>query len=236
MSGLVISNLSAGYGEAAVLRDVSLDLAARDVTVVLGANGAGKTTLLRAISGLLKQVSGSIEFEGRQMLGAKPGLILRAGIAHVPQGRGTFFDLTVEENLRVGGLSRPARDIDGDMDIWYERLPKLGTRRNQLAGSLSGGEQQMLAIARAFMARPRYVLFDEPSLGLAPLVVEQLFDLLGTLSRESGIGMLVVEQNADLALEIATKAYVIEAGRIVASGTSAEMANNDAIRRAYIGA
>jgi branched-chain amino acid transport system ATP-binding protein len=236
LSGLVISSLSAGYGDSNVLRDISLDLKAGDVTVVLGANGAGKTTLLRAISGMLKQVRGNIEFDRRQLLGAKPGLILRAGIAHVPQGRGTFFDLTVEENLRVGGLSRPARDIDGDMDIWYQRLPKLGARRKQLAGSLSGGEQQMLAIARAFMAHPRYVLFDEPSLGLAPLVVEQLFELLRTLSRESGIGMLVVEQNADLALEIASQAYVIEAGRIVASGTAVDMANNDAVRRAYLGA
>jgi branched-chain amino acid transport system ATP-binding protein len=235
MSGLRITDLRAGYGRADVLGGISLSLDAGEIGVVLGANGAGKTTLLRAISGLLTGVRGSIRVDGTEIAGARPAAVLRAGVAHVPQGRGTFADLTVEENLRIGGLTRPKRQVEQDIEQWYARLPKLGERRRQAAGSLSGGEQQMLAVARAFMSHPRYVLLDEPSLGLAPLIVQQLFGTLRQLQEEYRIGMLIVEQNADLALGIATVGFVIEAGAIVDHGSAAALADQDSIRRAYLG-
>jgi branched-chain amino acid transport system ATP-binding protein len=235
MSGLRITDLRAGYGRADVLGGISLSLDAGAIGVVLGANGAGKTTLLRAVSGLLTGVRGSIRVDGTEIAGARPAAVLRAGVAHVPQGRGTFADLTVEENLRIGGLTRPKRLVEQDIEQWYARLPKLSERRRQAAGSLSGGEQQMLAVARAFMSHPRYVLLDEPSLGLAPLIVQQLFGTLRQLQEEYRIGMLIVEQNADLALGIATVGFVIEAGAIVDHGTAAALADQDSIRRAYLG-
>lgn len=235
MSGLVISDLFAGYGRADVLHGISLSVPAGEVAVVLGANGAGKTTLLRAISGLLSNVRGTVTADRVSVSGADPASILRTGIAHVPQGRGTFPELSVEDNLRIGGLTRPKQEVERDLVSWYERLPKLGERRRQTAGSLSGGEQQMLAVARAFMSNPKYVLLDEPSLGLAPLVVEQLFLTLKALQREFNIGMLFVEQNAELALEIASLGFVIDTGRIVDSGRAEVLAQKDSIRRAYLG-
>jgi branched-chain amino acid transport system ATP-binding protein len=236
VSALRIRDLTASYGKAEVLHGIGFGLDAAAIGVVLGANGAGKTTLLRALSGLLSRVSGEVEFNGQQILGKSSTFILRAGIAHVPQGRGTFPDLTVEENLRIGGLTRSKVEVQEDLERWYLRLPKLAERRRQAAGSLSGGEQQMLAIARAFMARPSLVLLDEPSLGLAPLVTEQLFQTLHEIHQESGIGMLIVEQNADLALEIASVGVVVESGSIVARGAAQELAGSDSIRRAYLGA
>jgi branched-chain amino acid transport system ATP-binding protein len=235
MNALTISGLSAGYGRADVLHDIELSIQSGEIGVVLGANGAGKTTLLRAISGLLPNIRGDILVDGASIKGQAAATVLRRGVAHVPQGRGTFFDLSVEDNLRIGGLSRPAAEVEEDLPKWYVRLPKLSERRKQAAGSLSGGEQQMLAIARAFMARPRYVLLDEPSLGLAPLITEQLFETLSVLQKESGIGMLIVEQNADLALEIASIGFVIENGRIVDRGPASELAGRDSVRRAYLG-
>lgn len=235
MSGLVITELFAGYGRADVLHGISLSVPPGEVAVVLGANGAGKTTLLRAISGLLPNVRGTVTADAATISGADPAYILRSGIAHVPQGRGTFPDLSVEDNLRIGGLTRPKPDVERDLVTWYDRLPKLGERRKQAAGSLSGGEQQMLAVARAFMSRPKYVLLDEPSLGLAPLIVEQLFQTLKTLQAEFHIGMLIVEQNAELALEIASRGFVIDTGRIVDRGPAEVLAQKDSIRRAYLG-
>jgi branched-chain amino acid transport system ATP-binding protein len=235
MNALTIAGLSAGYGRADVLHDIELTIRSGEIGVVLGANGAGKTTLLRAISGLIPNARGDILVDGGSIKGQAAATVLRRGVAHVPQGRGTFFDLSVEDNLRIGGLSRPAAEVEEDLPKWYSRLPKLSERRKQAAGSLSGGEQQMLAIARAFMARPRYVLLDEPSLGLAPLVTEQLFETLSVLQKESGIGMLIVEQNADLALEIASVGFVIENGRIVDRGPASELAGRDSVRRAYLG-
>lgn len=235
MNALTIASLSGGYGRADVLHDIELSIRSGEIGVVLGANGAGKTTLLRAISGLLPNIRGDILVDGASIKGQAAASVLRRGVAHVPQGRGTFFDLSVEDNLRIGGLSRPAAEVEEDLPKWYARLPKLSERRKQAAGSLSGGEQQMLAIARAFMARPRYVLLDEPSLGLAPLITEQLFETLGVLQKESGIGMLIVEQNADLALEIASIGFVIENGRIVDRGPANELAGRDSVRRAYLG-
>jgi len=233
---LRVSELRAGYGAVRVLHGLDFSVEPGEVVVILGANGAGKTTTLRAVSGMIS-AGGRVELEGTSVLGRRPDQLAAAGIAHVPQGRGTIVDLSVDDNLRVGGYRRRGRDgIDADIERWYETFPVLGQRRQQLAGSMSGGEQQMLAIARAIMARPKLVLLDEPSLGLAPLVTRQLFETLGALNREHGISLLVVEQNANLALGIASRGYVLETGVIVASGHAEELAGNDEVRRAYLGA
>ena len=202
------------------------------MVVVLGANGAGKTTLLRAICGEI-HTTGELAFAGEPLPRA-PQRVARTGIAHVPQGRGTFSDLTTEENLRLGGVLRND-DIGADIDRWYDVFPRLRERRGQAAGSMSGGEQQMLAIARAMMLRPRLLLLDEPSLGLAPLITKDLFERLGRLNRDDGLTVLVVEQNANLALDIGHRGYVLETGEIVASGPADELRHDDAIRKAYLG-
>jgi branched-chain amino acid transport system ATP-binding protein len=216
-----------------VLHGVDLTVGDGEVVVVLGANGAGKTTTMRAISGVIHR-RGTIVFDGNDIAHATADEIVHAGIAQVPQGRGTFVDLTVEENLRVGAYIRKD-DPSPDMDRWYEIFPRLAERRTQKAGSLSGGEQQMLAIARALMCRPRLVLCDEPSLGLAPIVVQGMFDTLARLNKEEGLSILLVEQNANLAIEIAHRAYLLEAGAIVASGDAKELLDDDAVRKAYLG-
>jgi branched-chain amino acid transport system ATP-binding protein len=205
-----------------------------EAVVILGANGAGKTTTLRAISGMIDS-SGRILFEGRSIAGRPPEQIAAAGIAHVPQGRGTIVDLTVDENLRIGAYRRRGPEIDSDIERWYTTFPRLKERRVQQAGSMSGGEQQMLAVARALMGRPKLVLLDEPSLGLAPLVTQELFRTLGDLNREDGLSMLVVEQNAGLALKLAARGYVLETGTIVTQGSASDLAGNDDVRRAYLG-
>jgi len=181
------------------------------------------------------ETKGRIEVDGTSVSGKKPEDIVRRGLAHVPQGRGTFVDLTVEENLRLGAFIRKDDDIAADMERWYEVFPRLKERRDQVAGGMSGGEQQMLAIARAAMSRPRLLLLDEPSLGLAPLVTQELFRQLQTLNQEEGTALLVVEQNANLALSIAERGYVLEAGTIVASGTAAELQADESVRKAYLG-
>ena len=206
-----------------------------EIVVLLGANGAGKTTTIRAICQMVDS-KGSVNMCGAELVGMRPEKMAGLGIAHVPQGRGTFPELTVEENLNVGAYIRKDRaEIRGDIDRSYELFPRLGERRAQLAGSLSGGEQQMLAVARALMSRPRLLLLDEPSLGLAPLVIQGLFNRFNELNQEEGVTMFIVEQNANLALDIANRAYVLEAGRIVLSGSAAELRANDAVRRAYLG-
>ncbi len=203
MTGLLeVSELRAGYGAVRVLQGLDFSVAEGEVVVILGANGAGKTTTLRAVSGMIA-CSGRVAFEGQPIAGRRPEQIAAAGIAHVPQGRGTIVDLTVDENLRIGAYLRRGRDVDSDIERWYTTFPRLKERRSQQAGSMSGGEQQMLAVARALMGRPKLVLLDEPSLGLAPLVTQELFRTLGDLNRDGGISMLVVEQNAGLALELA---------------------------------
>jgi branched-chain amino acid transport system ATP-binding protein len=207
---------------------------AGEVVVILGANGAGKTTTLRALSGSL-DAKGHVRFDGHDVLGRRTEKIAAAGVAHVPQGRGTITDLTVDENLRLGAYTRRDREIDADIERWYGVFPRLADRRNQLAGSMSGGEQQMLAIARALMAKPKLVLLDEPSLGLAPIITQELFRTLGSLNHEEGISMLVVEQNASLALGIANRGYVLETGSIVVSGSADELSRNDDVRKAYLG-
>ncbi len=232
---LEVRDLVAGYGPVQVLHGVSFDVDEGEAVVILGANGAGKTTTLRALSGMIP-AHGSVRFGGDDILGWKPERVAQAGMAHVPQGRGTLNDLSVHDNLLLGAYTRRDRaGVEADIARWYELFPRLGQRRSQPAGSMSGGEQQMLAIARALMARPRLVLLDEPSLGLAPLVTQHLFETLGRLNRDDGVSMLVVEQNAGLALEIAHRGYVLEVGRIVVSGASDDLANNDDVRRAYLG-
>jgi branched-chain amino acid transport system ATP-binding protein len=231
---LEVSELRAGYGAVRVLQGIDFSVDEGEVVVILGANGAGKTTTLRAISGMI-EAGGRVVFDQRSIVGRRPEKIAAAGIAHVPQGRGTILDLSVEENLRIGAYLRRGPEIDSDIDRWYTTFPRLKDRRAQQAGSMSGGEQQMIAIARALMARPKLVLLDEPSLGLAPLVTQELFRTLTDLNRADGISMLVVEQNAGLALKLAARGYVLEVGTIVTSGSAAELADNDDVRRAYLG-
>ncbi len=230
---LHLEGVSGGYGPVTVLRDIDLRVDEGEVVVVLGANGAGKTTLLRAICGDIR-TEGSLRFEG-SALPRSPERVARAGIAHVPQGRGTFTDMTTEENLRLGAVLRKDRDVRADIERWYEVFPRLGERRDQAAGSMSGGEQQMLAIARAMMLRPRLLLLDEPSLGLAPLITKDVFTRLGHFNRDDGLTILVVEQNANLALDIGHRGYVLETGQIVATGPADELRHDDAIRKAYLG-
>ena len=234
MSLLEVEQLTGGYGAVRVLYGLDFTVDEGEVVVILGANGAGKTTTLRALSGMI-DAGGRMQFAGQRINGWSTERIAAAGIAHVPQGRGTLTELTVDENLRLGAYTRRDGEVAADLERWYEVFPRLERRRDQLAGSMSGGEQQMLAIARGLMTRPKLVLLDEPSLGLAPIVTQELFETLGSLNREMGISMLVVEQNAGLALGIAQRAYVLETGSIVVSGSAAELAGNDDVRRAYLG-
>ena len=235
MSLLELRDVSGGYGPVKVLRNLQMEVAEGEVAVILGANGAGKTTTLRAICGMLERVDGQVFFDDSDITSSSTQAIARAGIAHVPQGRGTFSDLTVDENLRLGAISRRDNGVDADLDRWYEAFPRLAERRTQAAGSMSGGEQQMLAIARALMSRPRLLLLDEPSLGLAPLITKEVFDRLGEINRTEGLTMLIVEQNATLALAIAQRGYVLETGTIVASGDAAELTADEGVRKAYLG-
>jgi branched-chain amino acid transport system ATP-binding protein len=230
---LELEGVTGGYGAVTVLRGIDLTVAEGEVVVVLGANGAGKTTTLRAITGEIT-IDGAVRFAG-EALPRSPEKVARAGVAHVPQGRGTFGELTTDENMRLGAVLRSDGEVRRDIAHWYEVFPRLGDRRDQAAGSMSGGEQQMLAIARAMMLRPRLLLLDEPSLGLAPLITRDLFDRLGELNREEGLTVLVVEQNANLALDIGHRAYVLETGQIVASGSAGDLRGDDAIRQAYLG-
>ena len=234
---LSLRSVSAGYGRAVVLHDLDLDIEVGEVVALLGGNGAGKTTTLRAISGMLTQLSGSVTWEGTQVTGSSSSAMARHGLAHVPEGRGTLLDLTVEENLRVGAYlrGRAKAAIRESLDACYGYFPVLGKRRNDRAGGLSGGEQQMLAVSRGLMMAPRLMLLDEPSLGLAPNLVHALFETLRAISGERRMSMLIVEQNAALALELATRAHVIETGRIVLEGTSDSIRSNEALRRAYLG-
>ena len=232
---LRVEKLEARYGPVQVLHGIALNVYEKEIVVVLGANGAGKTTVLRSISGMV-ETSGLIEIGGESIKKLNPSEIVRRGVAHVPQGRGTFPELTVEENLKVGAFIRSDKDINNDIETCYESYPVLYERRTQTAGSLSGGEQQMLAVSRALMSRPQLLLMDEPSLGLAPQIVEDLFARFVTMNQDQGTTMLIVEQNAQLALDIAGRAYVLESGEITLEGQAEELAKDDAIRRAYLGA
>jgi branched-chain amino acid transport system ATP-binding protein len=237
MSGLLeVQGLRANYGPSTVLQGVDFTVGERGITTLLGANGAGKTTSLRSICNMMCKVKGEIRLAGERIDGLETEAIIRRGVAHVPDGRGTFTDLTVEENLRLGAYTRRDRKaVAGDFDRFYGYFPRLKERRAQQAGTLSGGEQQMLAIARALMARPKLLLLDEPSFGLAPLVVRDIFTILKRINQEEGVGILLVEQNASLALALADHAYLLETGRIALAGRAAEIAGDEAVRRAYLG-
>jgi branched-chain amino acid transport system ATP-binding protein len=230
---LALEDVEARYGPVQALRGVTLDVPEGQIVAVLGANGAGKTTTLRAISSTVRR-SGRITFAGRPLRGG-PEAVARVGIAHVPEGRGTFTELTVQENLRLGAYTRRDRNLRADIDRIAEWFPWLPGRAHQAAGTLSGGEQQMLALARALMARPRLLLLDEPSLGLAPMVVREIFRIVRELNEREGLTVLVVEQDARIALDAASSAYVLEVGRVAVSGPSAELRENETVRRSYLG-
>jgi branched-chain amino acid transport system ATP-binding protein len=228
-------NLRAFYAQAEVLHGIDFALDEGGITTILGANGAGKTTTLRAVCGMVR-TQGEISFDARRIDGRQTEEIARSGIAHVPDGRGTFLELTTEENLKLGAYSRRDRvGVARDLAMVYGYFPPLQERQKQQAGTLSGGEQQMLAISRALMLRPRLLLLDEPSFGLAPLIVQEIFRIMRMINREQRVSMLLVEQNATLALDLADHAYLLEAGRVVMSGTSQDIAKDPAIRRSYLG-
>jgi branched-chain amino acid transport system ATP-binding protein len=232
---LEVSALHASYGQTRVLHGISFAMELGTITTLLGANGAGKTTTLRALCGMVK-TEGEIRFEGARIDGRATEDIVRLGVAHVPDGRGTFVNLTTEENLRLGAYARKDRDrIEPDLERVYGYFPRLRERSGQQAGTLSGGEQQMLAVSRALMLRPKLMLLDEPSFGLAPLIVRELFGILREVNQRERVSMLVVEQNASMALDLADHAYLIETGRVVLSGTSDDIKRDDAVRRSYLG-
>ena len=235
MALLEVSKLEAFYGPTQVLRGLDFSLEEGGITTILGANGAGKTTTLRALCGMVR-TRGEIAFAGTPIRGSGTESIVRHGIAHVPEGRGTFVRLSTEENLRLGAYTRKDGDaVSEDLERVFRYFPRLKERRAQQAGTLSGGEQQMLAVGRALMMRPRLMLLDEPSFGLAPNLTEELFDILGAINKERNVSLLVVEQNASLALAIANHAYLLETGRIVISGTAKEIEQDESVRKAYLG-
>jgi len=233
---LRVSNIETYYGPIQAIRSVSLEVPRGRIVTVLGANGAGKTTILRTISGVMDPERGEVRFEDKDIARVAPDAVMRQGICHVPEGREIFPFLTVFENLKMGAFTR--RDTDGiakDMEMCFGYFPVLRERSNQRAGLLSGGEQQMLAISRALMGRPRLLLLDEPSLGLSPILVTQIFGIIKRINQEQGVSILLVEQNASLALEISEQAYLLETGRIVISGPAAEIRRDEGIRRSYLG-
>ena len=232
---LEVKDLFAGYGGTEVLHGLSMEIEEGSITTLLGANGAGKTTTLRALCKMIK-VRGQIIFDGQAVEGKATEDIVRLGVAHVPDGRGTFGSLSTEENLRLGSYTRKDKDeVALDMEKMYSHFPRLKERRNQQAGTLSGGEQQMLAIARALMLRPRLLLLDEPSFGLAPLIVREIFDIMKTINQSDKVTILLVEQNAAMALDMAKYAYLLETGKLVLSGLSEDLKQDEAVRRSYLG-
>jgi branched-chain amino acid transport system ATP-binding protein len=232
---LEVRNLHAGYGPTEVLHGLSFSIEEGSITALLGANGAGKTTTLRALCNMVR-ASGEVLFDGQRIDGKSTEDIVRLGVAHVPDGRGTFTDLTTEENLRLGAYGRRDRSaLAEDYGRMYQLFPILAERRHQQAGTLSGGQQQMLAVARALMLRPRLLLLDEPSFGLAPMVVKEIFEVMRDINRSQKVTILLVEQNAAMALKLADHAHLLETGSILMSGASRDLMNDDAVRRAYLG-
>ncbi len=231
---LEVKGLHAAYGETKVLHGLDFAVQQGGVTALLGANGAGKTTTLRALCGMVG-TQGEINLGGKRIEAMATEDIIRLGVAHVPDGRGTFMELTVEENMRLGAYTRPAREATADFEKMFGYFPRLKERYRQQAGTLSGGEQQMLAISRALLLRPRLLLLDEPSFGLAPLIVREIFDIMRRIRDEEGVSILLVEQNASLALAFAEDAYLLETGRIVISGKASDISKDEGIRRSYLG-
>lgn len=232
---LEVKGLNASYGPTQVLFGVDFAVEQGKITAILGSNGAGKTTSLRSICQIV-QTSGSIVFDGQELVGKSTANVVRMGVAHVPDGRGTFTGLTVEENLRLGAYTRKDKaEVERDFEKMYARFPRLKERRNQQAGTLSGGEQQMLAISRALMLRPRLLLLDEPSFGLAPLIVLEIFRIMRQINEEDQVSMLLVEQNASIALDLAHDAYLLETGHVQLSGTSDQIKADETVRRSYLG-
>jgi len=232
---LEVKNLQAGYGQTRVLHGMDFAIEKGSITALLGANGAGKTTTLRALCAMVK-TQGEVHFDGRRIDTRSTEDIVRLGVAHVPDGRGTFLNLSTEENLRLGAYTRRDRKaVDADLERVFGYFPRLRERRGQQAGTLSGGEQQMLAVSRALMLAPKLMLLDEPSFGLAPLLVRELFSILRDIRAREGVSMLLVEQNAAMALELADHAYLIETGRVVLQGSSNDLKSNDSVRRSYLG-
>lgn len=232
---LKIDSINVYYGAIHALKGISVDVEEGEIVTLIGANGAGKSTTLRTISGLLKPKSGQVMFEGNNIAAMPVQSIVKLGISQVPEGRRIFANMSVLENLELGAYIRSdGADIQKDMETVFERFPRLAERRDQMAGTLSGGEQQMLAMGRALMSRPRLLLLDEPSMGLAPLLVKEIFSIIKEIN-ETGTTILLVEQNANMALSIAHKAYVLETGRITLSGTAKELAESEAVRKAYLG-
>ena len=230
---LNIENINVYYGQIHALKDVSLKVNEGEIVALIGANGAGKTTTLRTVSGLLRSKTGSIKFMGNDISHTEAHKLVSMGVAHVPEGRHVFLQMTVQENLEMGAYTNSANLKEGLEDV-YERFPRLKHRMNQIAGTLSGGEQQMLAMGRALMSKPKLMMLDEPSMGLAPILVQQIFDIVKELNK-AGTTILLVEQNAEMALEIADRAYVLETGKIKLSGTGKELAQSDEIKKAYLG-
>ncbi len=230
---LKVDNINVYYGQIHALKDVSIEVNKGEIVALIGANGAGKSTTLRTISGLLRSKTGDITLMGESISSTAPHKLVSKGLAHVPEGRRIFLQMTVQENLEMGAYTNAANVKEGIEDV-FRRFPRLEHRKNQIAGTLSGGEQQMLAMGRALMSKPQILMLDEPSMGLAPILVQQIFDIIKEL-HDSGTTILLVEQNAEMALKIADRAYVLESGRIKLSGTGAELAQSDEIKKAYLG-
>ncbi len=231
---LKVEDINVYYGAIHAIKGVSFEVNQGEVVTLIGANGAGKSTVLKTVAGLLTSHTGSIEFMGQRLNGIPAHKIVPKGLALVPEGRQIFLQMTVEENLQMGAFTRPASEFDASIADVYERFPRLKERRRQVAGTLSGGEQQMLAMGRALMSKPSLLMLDEPSMGLAPILVDQIFDIIQELNRH-GTTILLVEQNAQMALSVAHRGYVLETGKIVATGTGAELLENEAVKKAYLG-
>ena len=231
---LKVQDINVYYGAIHAIKDITFDVNDGEIVTLIGANGAGKSTTLQTISGLLHSKTGSISFLGKNIMGVPPHKVVSHGLAHVPEGRRVFLQMSVEENLEMGAYTRPKGEIAASLADVYERFPRLKERRRQVAGTLSGGEQQMLAMGRALMSKPRLLMLDEPSMGLAPILVEQIFDIIRELNA-AGTTILLVEQNAQMALSIAHRGYVLETGKIVATGTGQQLLEDESVKKAYLG-
>ena len=231
---LKVDNINVYYGAIHAIKDVSFEVKEGEIVTLIGANGAGKSTILKTVSGLLHSKGGSIEFMGEQIGGIPPHKVVAKGLAQVPEGRRVFTQMTVEENLEMGGYIQPGNQIEAGLQDVYKRFPRLQERRRQTAGTLSGGEQQMLAMGRAMMSRPKLLMLDEPSMGLSPILVEQVFDIIKELHK-AGVTILLVEQNARMALSVADRGYVLETGRITLSGPGRELLSDEGVKKAYLG-